>query len=368
VAGEAANSSIATWGRARHVLGIRLDALGDVLMTTPALRALKAGGAERRLSLLTSTAGAEIARLVPDVDDVIVYDPPWMKATRPRSDGRADLALVERLRQGGCDAAVVFTAYSQSPLPAALVCYLADIPLRLAHCHENPYQLLTEWLADPEPAAGIRHEVRRQLDLVATVGCTTADERLSVRVPNAAREHAAALLRELGLRRDQPWLVLHPGASAPSRRYPPDSYAAAGRLLAREDGCQVVLTGTEAEAPLVAHIQQGIGAPSWSLAGRLGIAELVGLISLAPLLIANNTGPAHIAAAVGTPVVDLYALTNPQHIPWGVPNRVLSHDVDCKYCYKSVCPMQHHNCLRLVAPEAVVAAARELLATRRLRD
>lgn len=368
MAGEAANSSVATWARVRHVLAIRLDALGDVLMTTPALRALKAGGAERRLSLLTSTSGAEIARLVPDVDDVIVYDPPWMKATRNRSDGRADLALAERLRQGGFDAAAVFTAYSQSPLPAALLCYLADIPLRLAHCHENPYQLLTDWVADPEPAAGIRHEVRRQLDLVATVGCTTPDERLSVRVPNAAREHAAALLRDLGLRRDQPWLVLHPGASAPSRRYPPDSYAEAGRLLAREDGCQVVLTGTEAEAPLVAHIQQGIGMPSWSLAGRLGIAELVGLISLAPLLIANNTGPAHIAAAVGTPVVDLYALTNPQHTPWGVPNRVLSHDVDCKYCYKSVCPMQHHNCLRLVPPEAVVAAARELLATQSLRE
>jgi ADP-heptose:LPS heptosyltransferase len=77
-------------------------------------------------------------------------------------------------------------------------------------------------------------------------------------------------------------------------------------------------------------------------------------------VLANNTGPAHIAAALGTPVVDLYALTNPQHTPWAVPNRVLSYDVPCKYCYKSICPMGHHDCLRRVAPEAVVAAVRDL--------
>ena len=106
-------------------------------------------------------------------------------------------------------------------------------------------------------------------------------------------------------------------------------------------------------------------APSESLAGRLDLGELVALIAAAPLLIVNNTGPAHIAAAVGTPVVDLYALTNLQHMPWGVASRVLYHDVPCKLCYKSVCPMGHHDCLRLVEPDAIVAAACELLEDRR---
>src|SRR5205823_4450946 len=101
--------------------------------------------------------------------------------------------------------------------------------------------------------------------------------------------------------------------------------------------------------------------PSHSLAGRLDIVELAALIDLAPLLIANNTGPVHLAAAVGTPVVDLYALTNPQHTPWAVPCRVLSHDVACKYCYKSVCPEVHHRCLDAILPQTVVAAACELL-------
>lgn len=82
------------------------------------------------------------------------------------------------------------------------------------------------------------------------------------------------------------------------------------------------------------------------------------------MLVGNNSGPAHIAAAVGTPVVDLYALTNPQHTPWMVPSRVLNHDVPCKYCYKSVCPMQHHHCLTLVEPARVVAAVQELAGAR----
>jgi ADP-heptose:LPS heptosyltransferase len=100
------------------------------------------------------------------------------------------------------------------------------------------------------------------------------------------------------------------------------------------------------------------------LAGRLGLAGMAALVERAPLLISNNTGPVHVAAAVGTPVVDLYALTNPQHTPWSVPHRVLFHDVPCRYCYKSVCPEAHHNCLRLVPPAAVVDAALALLAGR----
>ena len=79
------------------------------------------------------------------------------------------------------------------------------------------------------------------------------------------------------------------------------------------------------------------------------------------LLVANNTGPVHIAAALGTPVVDIYALTNPQHAPWKVPHRVVYHDVPCRFCYRSVCPQTHHNCLHLLDPQRVARAARELL-------
>jgi ADP-heptose:LPS heptosyltransferase len=159
---------------------------------------------------------------------------------------------------------------------------------------------------------------------------------------------------------DKPWLVVHPGATAPSRRYPPEQYGAVVRQLVRDSGMQVVLTGASAELELVASVQDAAQVETFSVAGKLTLAELGAVIELAPLLITNNTGPAHIAAALGTPVVDLYALTNAQHTPWGVPHRVLFHDVPCRFCYKSICPEGHHNCMRQVAQEEVVRAAEEL--------
>lgn len=348
------------WTSAGNILCIRLDTIGDILMTTPALRALKTSRPGRRITLLTSSAGHEVASLIPELDQVLIYDAPWMKATAHREDSRFEYAMAERLRRGEFDAAVIFTVYSQNPLPAAFLCYLADIPLRLAHCRENPYQLLTHWVPDPEPTRFIRHEVRRQLDLVAEVGCRPEGKHLSLRVPDNALQRVHRLLSYLDIDLDRPWVVVHPGATAPSRRYPAEGFAAAARDLVAERKWLVLFTGTEEERDLVRQIQAIMGVPSYSLVGFLDLAELAALLSVAPLLITNNTGPVHVAAAVGTPVVDLYALTNPQHTPWMVPHRVLSHDVPCKYCYKSVCPEGHHDCLRLVRPEAIVRAASDL--------
>jgi lipopolysaccharide heptosyltransferase II len=355
-------SQAADWGSCRNVLCVRLDAMGDVLMTTPAVRALKESVPGRRITLLTSPSGAAVAALVPELDACWTYESPWMKATVPRPDSRADRAMIDRLRSAEFDAAVIFTVYSQNPLASAFLCYLAEIPLRLAHCRENPYHLLTHWVVDPEPGTIIRHEVRRQLDLVATIGAGPSHERLSLRVPAAARQRVRERLRGLGVEPGSSWAVIHPGASAPSRRYAPEGFAEAARRLVLELGWPVVFTGDASERPLVESIRARMAAPAHSLAGELSLAELAALIECAPLLIANNTGPVHIAAAVGTPVVDLYALTNPQHTPWAVPNRVLNHDVPCKPCYKSVCPEGHHDCLRLVPPGAIVQAAVELIA------
>jgi lipopolysaccharide heptosyltransferase II len=275
-----------------------------------------------------------------------------MKAT---NGGTRDAEMIARLAAGGFDAAVIFTVYSQSPLPAAYLCYLAGIPRRLAHCRENPYALLTDWVPDTEPAANLRHEVQRQLDLVATLGCTTHDRTLSFSVPPAAHARVQRWIRR------RPLVVVHPGASAASRRYPPGHYSRAIDLLIDQTGCDAVFTGDTHELELVDGVRAAIRFPTRSLVGELGLAELGALIAEADLLVSNNTGPAHIAAAVGTPVVDLYALTNPQHTPWLVPSRVLNHDVPCRNCHKSVCPAGHHDCLRKVAPETVAAAAQELL-------
>jgi ADP-heptose:LPS heptosyltransferase len=221
--------------------------------------------------------------------------------------------------------------------------------------------LLTDWVREPEPEQFTRHEVRRQLDLVATVGCRAADERMRVTIPDEARARVRQIVRWLDLDDGRPWAVVHPGASAPSRRYPPEVFAQACRELAVEQGVRLVFTGGRDELPLVEEVRDGMDAPSETLAGELNLGEMAALLAVAPLLIANNTGPVHLASAVGTPVVDLYALTNPQHTPWMVPNRVLNADVPCRNCYKSVCPEGHHDCLRRVPPSAVARAAMELL-------
>ncbi|MCK9485344.1 MAG: glycosyltransferase family 9 protein [Dehalococcoidia bacterium] len=348
----------ARWQEAQRILAVRLDGGGDVLMTTPALRALRESVSGRHLTLLASPAGAAVARLVPEVDEVMEYAAPWMKPASA-SDTTVHLGMVEALRVGRFDAAVIFTVYSQTPYPAALLCTLAGIPLRLAHAREKPYGLLSDWAPEPEPERFIRHEARRQLDLVATAGATTPDERLSLRVPAEAAERVGEMLTRI--ERGRPWCVLHPGASAPSRRYPVESFRRVVDLLAREHGWQVVLAGGPSEVAMTAWIAAG-GAPGvLDVSGRLGLPELAALIEAAPMLICNNSLPAHIAAATGTPVVDLYALTNPQHTPWSVPHRVLFHDVPCRNCEASVCPQGHHDCLRQVRPEQVVAAALELV-------
>lgn len=342
-----------SWGAVRNLLCVRLDSIGDVLMSTPAIRAFRESLPGCRIRLLTSAAGAAVASFIPEIDCAIEFAAPWMKATGGlRTD---DAAMIARLAEGDFDAAVIFTVYSQNPLPAGYLCYLAGIPLRLAHCRENPYQLLTDWLPDPEPATTVRHEVRRQLDLAAAVGCRTKDPRLSFAVPDAARARVEALSLK------EPLVVVHPGATAPSRRYPAEHFARAVDLLIGELGCEAVFTGDAGEQALIRGLRSRMSRPSRSLAGELSLAELGALIDEADLLISNNTGPVHIAAALGTPVVDLYALTNPQHTPWEVRNRVLFHDVPCRNCYKSVCPAGHHACLRGVTPESVAAAARELL-------
>lgn len=354
-------TTLEDWKKLNRILCVRLDSMGDVLMTEPVIRAMKESNPRAHLTLLTSPSGAEAARLLPCVDEVIVYDAPWMKASPKREESSIDQAFISSLRSRGFDAAVIFTVYSQNPLPAALFCYLAEIPRRLAHCRENPYHLLTDWVKEVEPERTVRHEVRRQLELVASVGCYVSDERMRLQVSNAATARVSHLLAAWGIKEGDPFLVVHPGASAVSRRYPPESFAMAIRGLHHKMRWPVLVTGTEDELALTDEIIELAQVPCYSVVGELTLEELGALLQRSSLLLSNNTGTVHVAAAVRSPVVDLYALTNPQHTPWAVPSKVLFRDVSCRYCYKSACPEGHNNCLKLVTPEEVVASSLALL-------
>jgi lipopolysaccharide heptosyltransferase II len=332
-------------------------------MTTPALRALHDAVPGRRITLLTSPSAAAVARALPFVADVIVFAAPWMKHPHDDAAPARTAALAERLRERQFDGSVVFTVFTQSALPAALLLLLAGVPLRAAHARENPYALLTDWIAetDLDARAGVRHEVRRQLDLVAALGARATDERLQFPVEPAASARIARLLAAAGVDASRPFIVLHPGATAASRRYPAVAYGAAAAMLSRA-GWPVVVTGGVDDAEAVATILAAAPAAR-ALPDGLTVAELAALLAQAAGVVANNSFAAHLAAAVGTPVVDLYALTNPQHTPWAVPHRVLSRDVDCRFCFKSVCPAGHHHCLAGVPPAAIVEAVADLVGT-----
>ncbi|MBX3620343.1 MAG: lipopolysaccharide heptosyltransferase II [Rhizobacter sp.] len=346
----------AAWRDARNILVVRLDNLGDVLMSTPAIRAIRQSSPQARITLLGSRSGTALARHVPALDEVIVYDAPWVKGAA--HGDLSDRRLLATLRRGHFDAAIIFTVCTQSALPAALMCRLAGIPLRLAHSRENPHDLLTDWVPDPDECRdGMRHEVARQLDLVRAVGFHTADERLVFRyaaddVLSMRRKFVAAggdLMR--------PYIVVHPGATASSRRYPAERFGLAADSICRDSGCQVVFTGGHDESALVARAQGGMQERSVTLAGQLTLGELAALIAGAQVLVCNNSGPAHIAAALDTPVVVLYALTHPQQTPWRARSQVLNHEVPCRHCLESACPEQHHACLMKVEAAEVAEAA-----------
>lgn len=354
------------WSAFKNILCVRPDNLGDVLMTTPALRALKHAHADRRITLLTSRAGALIAKHIPEVDETLVLDPPWYRHASPEHKHEL-FPFIEKMARKGFDAAVIFTVFSQNPLPTAMLCYLAGIPRVAGYCRENPYALMTDWIPDKEPLYGARHEVQRQLDLVSALGSEAdVDSSLSLRVSHERREAVLEILENAGVDSSKPWILLHPGASEARRRYPASSFAAAAREIVRQLNVQVVLTGSTAERELADAIAYAAGEGVVAAAGMFDMTDFITLIAMTPVIVSNNTGPVHIAAAAKTPVVVLYALTNPQHAPWRVAHRVLPFDVPAEARSRNVIVRYagekfFTGDVRIVTEHDIVAAVKGLM-------
>jgi len=353
-----------TWQNCKKTLVIRPDNMGDLLMTTPAIRALKQTF-NAQITVLTSSMAAGIAQHIPEIDDVITFDVPWVKSNQEIAANDEFTAVVQDIKNRRFDAAIVFTVYSQNPLPTVMLAYLAGIPLRLAYCRENPYQLLTHWQPDKEPYAFIKHQVRRDLDLVATVGAYADDEHLSLQVPDVWPQVLKKLLHK-GINPDKPWLIMHPGVSEPKREYPATQWADVARMAVEQLGYQVLFTGSGSEREMADLIQSSAGNSTYNLAGNLNLEEFICLIAHAPLVVSVNTGTIHIAAATGTPTVVLYALTNPQHTPWMVSSQVLSYNIHAEARSKNEV-IAHVNryfdqeLSELPCPNDVIAAMKNLL-------
>lgn len=314
------------WKHCKNILIVRADNMGDVIMSTPAIRALKQTF-NCKITLLTSTMGGLTKGLIKDIDDYIIFNTPWIKAPQTAT-ATVCFELINILKTKQFDAAIIFTVYSQSSLPAALVCLMAGIPLRLAYSRENPYGLLTHWVPDEEPYSFIQHQVERDIKLVEHIGAVTDNHHLSVDITQAVEEIVRNKLIALGIDIAQPYIILHPGVSEEKRQYPVNLWIEAGKALQKQFIYPLLITGAPNEKHLANVVQQGIGDNSFAVAGLFSVVEFIELIKHSALVITVNTSTVHIAAAMQTPQVALYALTNPQHTPWLSPAEVLYFSVE----------------------------------------
>jgi ADP-heptose:LPS heptosyltransferase len=312
------------WDACSAILIIRADNMGDVLMSSPAIRAVR-NRFKAKITLLTSKSGAEVARLLPEIDEVLEFDVPWVKNELTASSSLFDLATL--LKNGNYDGCIIFTVYSQNPLPAALLASIANIPLRLAYCRENPYGLLTDWVPDPEPLTLIRHQVERDLHLVSCIDAYPVSKNLFLSIKKETAIRTAEKLRGIGIGPSQEYLILHSGVSEQKRHFPKSAWISSAKKLIEEIKLPLVFTGTEEERGLLDKLIVEIGAGAYSAGGLFTLEEFAAAVKNANAVISVNTGTVHLAAAVQTPIVVLYAQTNPQHHPWMVPNIVLEYSI-----------------------------------------
>lgn len=317
------------------VLVARLDNDGDVLLSGPAVRAVRARAS--RVVYLCGPRGRAAAELLPGVDEVVVWHCPWIDG-HPRPVDRDDTRrLVEAVHQRAVDEAVVLTSFHQSPLPLALLLRLAGVGRISAVSEDYPGTLLD--VRHRLPETGL-HEVERMLSLAEAAGFPLPagdDGRLEVRRPLPAAA---------GLTGHGSYVVLHPGTSVPARAWAPERFAALAAAL-RAGGRRVVVTGGPDERRLTSTVR-GSTAGVVDLGGLTTLAELAAVLAGADAVVVGNTGPAHLAAAVGTPVVSVFAPTVPAErwVPYGIPLRVLGdQDIACAGCRATVCPVPGHPCV-----------------------
>lgn len=330
-----------------RTLAVRLDAIGDVLLAGPAIRALAATSTS--LSLLAGPRGYAAAELLPDVDEVLQWQCPWIDLDAPPIDPREIHELTDRLR-GLFDRAVIFTSFHQSPLPTALMLRMAGVEWIGAISDDFPGRLLDL----RHRVDGEVHEVERALSLAEAAGGRLPDGdngRPALREPLPVQPV------------EPPYVVLHPGTSAPARAWPAYRHAELRRMLTAA-GWHVVVTGAPDERELTAVVA---GRTATDLGGRTRLPELASVLAGAEAVVCGNTGAAHLASAVGTPVVSMFAPTVPAErwAPYGVPRVVLGDQYSpCAGTRALTCPVPGHPCLTDVTAEAAARALESLIGRR----
>jgi len=352
-----AAAAAALAGRARavqdgpRILVVRLDRVGDLVLSIPALEALRRSFPDARVSALMRPSVRRLLEGHPAVDEVIAYG--YENGGRHRMV-RGYFRFIRELRRRRFDAALVLHPGTRS----ALLPFLAGIPRRVGFDRGWAARLLTTRVPDRR-GEGTRHESEYALDIVRAFGARKGDDappRLAVGPADVARlERRLGGIWDPGART----IALHPGASCPSKRWPLERFARVGQSLARE-GFHIAVVGGEETRTFGESLRKAVGEGVIDLTGRLDLRELAAFLSRCEALVTNDSGPAHVAAAAGAHVVSIFGRNRPglgeaRWRPLGEGHAVVRRDVGCVVCLAHRCPIEF-ECLKAVTVEEVVAA------------
>ncbi|NOX25946.1 MAG: lipopolysaccharide heptosyltransferase II [Deltaproteobacteria bacterium] len=321
--------------------------IGDAIMTTPAIRTIRQNFPKAEISVLVHPWVADVFSASPHIDRVINY---YKKTSHRGLPGMRRLAL--ELRAEHFDLAILL----QNAFEAALLTYMAGIPLRAGYSRDCRGLLLTHAASLPRQRRTI-HQVHYYQELLVDLGLTAGPDELFLTVHNQARERAAKLLNGAS----GPIVGLNPGASyGPAKRWPVEKYAQlAGQLVNKLDA-RIIVFGTEADQQAAGVIKHGCGHVI-DLTGKTSLAEAMALIDLCAVFVTNDSGLMHVAAALQTPLVAVFGSTNPLTTgPYSDNAVVIRHPMPCSPCMKTDC-RGDFACMENIGPDEVGAAVTKLL-------
>ena len=348
----------------KKILVIRLDRLGDLVLSTPVLAALRAAFPGAFLAMLVRSACQELVIGHPALNQVL----PYGKEGAHRGL-RNTIRFALALRRYAFDTAVILHPTVRSHW----IAWLAGIPVRIGYARKGGW-LLTHRLPHRKQE-GLRHESRYVLELLAPLGISTDHARPFVPVaPDAARRVGHRLSPLLAAAPGRPLVAVHPSASSPSKRWPEERFAVvADRLIATRRATICLVAGPEVVDRAAAYrVAALMREPVINLAGALTVGELAALLQQCRMLISNDSGPVHIAAAVGTPVVAIFGRNQPglSQTRWGPVGQghvVLQKDVGCVRCLADDCDI-NFLCLSALSAEEVYDAAVSILQKPQMAD
>jgi len=354
---------LSSLGEESRILILRPDHLGDLLFATPALRALRKALPRAHIALMVGPWGQEIARRNPYVDQVLICEFPGFER-RPKASPLAPyrkLLTAKRLLTGQrFDLAIVLRFDFWW---GALLVYLAGIPRRLGYEVAECAPFLSQALA----YEGVAHEVERNTALIGMVAGVGQPGPLEFWVREEDRAFAKSYLAARDVGEGEPVVSIHPGAGAPVKLWRNEAWAWLGDRLAQEEGVKILITGSANEEKLVQAIAQKMTTPPMISAGETGLGQLAALLERSALVIGPDSGPLHLAVALGVPTVHLYGPVDVRTFgPWGERSRhkVLVADMHCIPCNRLDYPeeeLAEHPCVRQILEEEVLKAARTLL-------